>query len=65
MSYLRLIVVGIPPRRPVFEPRSRHAVFVLGKVALGHVFSEYFGFLCQFAFHLLLYNHHHHLGLAQ
>jgi hypothetical protein len=27
-------------------------------VALGQVFSEYFGFPCQFAFHRLLHNHH-------
>jgi hypothetical protein len=25
--------------------------FVGGEVALGQVFSEYFGFLCQFLFH--------------
>jgi hypothetical protein len=29
------------------------------KVTLGQVFSEYFGFPCQFAFHRLLHNHHH------
>jgi hypothetical protein len=29
------------------------------KVALGQVFSEYFSFPCQFAFHQLLHNHHH------
>jgi hypothetical protein len=28
-------------------------------VALGQVFSEYFGFPCQ-AFHRLLHSHHHH-----
>jgi hypothetical protein len=28
-------------------------------VALGQVFSEYFGFPCQFAFNRLLHNHHH------
>jgi hypothetical protein len=27
-------------------------------VALGQVFSEYFGFPCQSSFHLLLHNHH-------
>jgi hypothetical protein len=31
------------------------------KVAVGPDFSEYFGFLCQFSFHRLLHNHHHHL----
>jgi hypothetical protein len=28
-------------------------------VALGQVFSEYFGFPCQFSFHQLLHNHPH------
>jgi hypothetical protein len=36
------------------------------KVALGQVFSEYFGFPCQSTFHLLLHNHfHYHPRLAQ
>jgi hypothetical protein len=33
--------------------------FVVDKVALGQVFSEYFGFPCQSSFHQLLYNHPH------
>jgi hypothetical protein len=33
--------------------------FVVDKVALGQVFSEYFGFPYQSSFHQLLYNHHH------
>jgi hypothetical protein len=32
--------------------------FVVDKVALGQVFSEYFGFPCQFSFHRLLHTHH-------
>jgi hypothetical protein len=32
--------------------------FVVDKAALGHGFSEYFGFLCQ-SFHQLLPTHHH------
>jgi hypothetical protein len=28
----------------------------MDKVALGQVFSEYFGFPCQFSFHQLLYS---------
>jgi hypothetical protein len=39
--------------------------FVMEKVALGQVFSENFGFPCQFTFHLLHNHLHHHLGLAQ
>jgi hypothetical protein len=34
----------IPLRRPGFEPGSCHVGFVVDKVALGQVFSEYFGF---------------------
>jgi hypothetical protein len=32
---------------------------MLDKVALGQVFSEYFGFSCQSSFHQLLHNHPH------
>jgi hypothetical protein len=33
--------------------------FVVDKVALGQVFSKYFGFPCKFSFHRLLHTHHH------
>jgi hypothetical protein len=33
--------------------------FVVDKVTPGQVFSEYFGFFCQFSFHRVLHNHHH------
>jgi hypothetical protein len=32
--------------------------FVVDNVALGQVFSEYFGFPCPFSFHRLLHTHH-------
>jgi hypothetical protein len=41
-----------------FEPRSGRVEFVVDRVALGRVFYEYFGFLCQFSFHRLLHTHH-------
>jgi hypothetical protein len=41
---LRPLVAGFPPRRPEFEPVSGHVGFVVDKVTLGQVFSEYFGF---------------------
>jgi hypothetical protein len=47
------------PRRPGFEPRSGHVGYMVDKVTLGQVFSEYFGFPCQFSFHRLLHTHHH------
>jgi hypothetical protein len=52
------LVADFPPRRPGFGPRSGHVRFVVDKVALGKVFSEYFGFPCQFSFHLLLHTQH-------
>jgi hypothetical protein len=33
--------------------------FVVDRVALGQVFSGYFGFPCQFSFHQLPHTHHH------
>jgi hypothetical protein len=41
------------------KPGSSHVGFVVDKVALGQVFSEYFGFPCQSSFHQFLHNHHH------
>jgi hypothetical protein len=55
---LRRIVAGFPARWPWFEPRSGHVGFVVNKVTLGQVFSEYFGFTCQFSFHTLPHTHH-------
>jgi hypothetical protein len=39
------------------KPGSSPVGFVVDKVALGQVFSEYFGFPCQF--HQFLHNHPH------
>jgi hypothetical protein len=48
MSYGRAIaqrlVAGFPTRRPGFELRSAQGGFVVDKVTLGQVFSEYFSF---------------------
>jgi hypothetical protein len=46
-------------RRPGFDPKSGHVGFMVDKMELGQVFSEYFGFPCQFSFHRLLHTHHH------
>jgi hypothetical protein len=56
---LRQLVPGFPPRRPASEPGSGHERFVVDKVALGEVFSEYLRFLCRYSFHQELHNHHH------
>jgi hypothetical protein len=50
---LKRLAVGFPQRRPGFEPRSGHVGFVVEEAALDQVFSEYFGFPCQFSFHRL------------
>jgi hypothetical protein len=55
---LRRFVAGFPQQRPGFEPGSGHVGFVMDKVGLMQVFSEYFGFPCQSSFHQLLHNHH-------
>jgi hypothetical protein len=56
---LKRLVAGFPPQRPGFKPGSSHVGFVVDKVALGQVFSEYFfGFPCQSLFHQFLHNHH-------
>jgi hypothetical protein len=41
------------------QARSCHVRSVVDKVALGQVFSEFFGFPCQLSFHRLLHIHHH------
>jgi hypothetical protein len=51
---------GFPPPWPGFDPRSGHVGFVVDKVARGQVFSDYFGFSCQFSFQQL----HIHLPSA-
>jgi hypothetical protein len=41
---------------------SDHVGFVVDEVALGQVFSEYFGLPCQSLFHRLIHNHHPSFG---
>jgi hypothetical protein len=48
----------------MFETASRQVGFVVDKVALGQVFSEYFGLPCQSSFHQILH-HHNHPGQVQ
>jgi hypothetical protein len=44
---LKRLVAGFSTRRPGFKSGSIHVGFVVDKVALGQVFSEYFGFPCM------------------
>jgi hypothetical protein len=48
-------------RRPEFQSGASHMGFVVYKVQLGQVLSEYFGFPCAHSFHRLLHNRHHNL----
>jgi hypothetical protein len=48
-----------------FKPGSGQVGFVVDKVALGQVFSEYFGFLCQSSIHRIILHLHNHPGKAQ
>jgi hypothetical protein len=44
LDQLKRLVAGFPPRRPGFDPGSGQVGFMVDKVALRRVFSEYFGF---------------------
>jgi hypothetical protein len=52
---LRRLVAGFPPQRSGFETMSSHVGFMVDKVAMRQVFSEYFGLPYHFSFHLLLH----------
>jgi hypothetical protein len=64
LAYLgRAIAEAVSRWLPTAAARVRARVWscgiVVDKVALGQVFSEYFGFPCQSSFHQLLHNHPH------
>jgi hypothetical protein len=60
----RAIAQAVSSWLPTAEVRAEHVGFVVDKVALGQVSSEYFGFPCQSSFHQIPH-HHNHPGLAQ
>jgi hypothetical protein len=51
---LRRLVASLPLGRPEFNPKADNVGSVVESVALGQVFSQYFGFPCHFSFHRLL-----------
>jgi hypothetical protein len=55
------LVTGFPQQQPV----SGHVQFVVDKVALGQVFSKYFGFSCHSTICSTLTIIIHHLQLVQ
>jgi hypothetical protein len=59
----RAIAQAVSRWLPTAAARVRSRVwqmgFVVDKVPLGQVFSEYFGFPCQSSFHQILHHHNH------
>jgi hypothetical protein len=55
----------LPTATARFKPGFGQVGFVVDKVLLGQVFSEYFGFPCQSSFHQILHYHHNHPGQVQ
>jgi hypothetical protein len=49
----------LPTAAAWIRARSGHVSFMVYKVVLEQVFSEYFGFLCQSSFHQILHAHNH------
>jgi hypothetical protein len=65
VPWLRSLVAGLSPRRPVFAPGSVHVGLVVDKVALGQVFLRVFQFSpVNRSFHRRSPNSYH-LGNAQ
>jgi hypothetical protein len=64
----RAVAQAVSRRLPTAAARVlaqvRSCGFVVDKVALGQVFSEYFRFPCQLSFHRLLHIHHHPSSVA-
>jgi hypothetical protein len=56
---LKRLVAGFSPRRSGFDPGAGQVAFVVDKVPMGQVFSEYFGFPCQSSFHQILHHLNH------
>jgi hypothetical protein len=62
--YGRAISQAVSLWLPTAAARVWQVAFVLNKMALGQVFSEYFGFSCQSLLHQILH-HHNHPGQVQ
>jgi hypothetical protein len=60
------LVAGFPSRRPGFDSGSGQVGFVVDKVVLGQVFSEYFGFPANlYSINCSTITLTYHLGLVQ
>jgi hypothetical protein len=56
-TWLKRLAAGFAPQRPGFAPESCQVGFVVDKVALEYVVSQYFGFPCQSVCHNILHLH--------
>jgi hypothetical protein len=70
VPYLRRLVAGFPPQRPGFEDGPGYVGFVVDKVALVQVSSEYSGFSsystdCAKIIIIIIIIIIYHLGLVQ
>jgi hypothetical protein len=57
-SIAQVVSYWLPTATAGFEPWAGHVGFVVDRVAMGQVFSKYFGFPCH-SFHRLLHAHYH------
>jgi hypothetical protein len=48
MPWLRQLVADLSSQGPGLYPKPIHVGCVMGKLALGQLFSEYFRFVCQY-----------------
>jgi hypothetical protein len=55
MLELQWLAASFPTWGPGFDTRSDQTGFVVDEVALGWVFSDYFGFPFQLSFHKLIH----------
>jgi hypothetical protein len=51
VAWLRRLATGLPLQRPWFDPGSFYLGFVVEKMALGQVFTWYFGLPLSMSFH--------------
>jgi hypothetical protein len=49
----------LPTAAARVRAQSGHVGFVVDKMGLGQIFSEYFGFPCQSSLHQILHPHNH------
>jgi hypothetical protein len=64
-SIAQVVSRWLPTAAARIRARVWQVGFVVDKVTLRQVFSEYFGFPCQSLFNQILHHHHNHPGQVQ